>query len=200
MRLSKIISGILHPIFMPIIAVYLSVTLTPNISFTITNYLPFIYIILCFSTIVMPLIGVLFLIKTKLVTNLEMNNHKERSLPLLITAIWMIFGYYKLAEILFMAPILNAIILFAIITVIIASIISNYWKISLHMMALGGLFGVIFSLSFLFGNLFWVLIMTLLFAGILGCSRLNERAHNNTQIYVGFLMGFFIEAAGILLF
>ena len=42
MRLSKFISIILHPIFMPIIALYLSLKLTPSIGFTITNSLNFI--------------------------------------------------------------------------------------------------------------------------------------------------------------
>ena len=100
MRLSKTISVILHPIFMPMIALYLSLKFVPNIGFAITNYLNFIYLILAFSTIILPLMSILFLIKKKQVTSLEMSNYKERSVPLFITAIWMCYGYYKLRDIL----------------------------------------------------------------------------------------------------
>ena len=200
MRLSKFISVILHPIFMPIIALYLSLKLIPSIGFAITNYLNFIYLILLLSTIILPLMSILFLIKNKLVSSLEMSDHKERSVPLFITAIWMSYGYYKIGGVLILSPILKAELLGAIIIILIASAISKYWKISLHMLAIGGVVGVLFSLNILFGNLLEIIILSVVFAGILGFARLNEKAHNHAQIYTGFLVGFLIEVGGILLF
>ena len=200
MRLSKFISVILHPIFMPIIAIYLSLKLIPSIGFSITNYLNFIYLILILSTIILPLMSILFLIKNKLVSNLEMSNHKERSIPLFITAIWMSYGYYKIEETLILSPILKAEILGSIIIIFIASAISKYWKISLHMLAIGGVVGVFLSLNILFGNLLEIISLSVVFSGILGFARLNEKAHNHAQIYTGFLVGFLIEVGGILLF
>jgi len=185
---------------MPIIALYLSLKLIPSIGFAITNYLNFIYLILLLSTIILPLMSILFLIKNKLVSSLEMSDHKERSVPLFITAIWMSYGYYKIGEILVVSPILKAELLGAIIIIFIASAISKYWKISLHMLAIGGVVGVLFSLNILFGDLLEIIILSVVFAGILGFARLNEKAHNHAQIYTGFLVGFLIEAGGILLF
>ena len=200
MRLSKTISVILHPIFMPMIALYLSLKFVPNIGFAITNYLNFIYLILAFSTIILPLMSILFLIKKKQVTSLEMSNYKERSIPLFITAIWMCYGYYKLRDILVFSPVLKSELTGAIIIIIIAAVISKYWKISLHMLGIGGIFGVLFSLNILFGGLLQIIILFVLLAGVLGVARINEKAHNHAQIYTGFLVGFFIEAAGILFF
>ena len=199
MRLSKIISIILHPIFMPITALYLSLKLIPALGFAITNYLNFIYLILLFSTIILPLMSIMFLINKKIVFSLEMSNYKERIFPLLTVGIWMCYGYYKLADFLILTPILKAEILSAITIIFTASAISKYWKISLHMLGIGGVVGVLFSLNFLFGSLQPILILSVLFAGILGAARINEKAHNNTQIYVGFLLGFFIQTTGILL-
>ena len=200
MRLSKFISVILHPIFMPIIALYLSLKLIPSIGFAITNYLNFIYLILLLSTIILPLMSILFLIKNKLVSSLEMSDHKERSVPLFITAIWMSYGYYKIGGVLILSPILKAELLGAIIIILIASAISKYWKISLHMLAIGGVVGVLLSLNILFGDLLEIIILSVVFAGILGFARLNEKAHNHAQIYTGFLIGFLIEAGGVLFF
>jgi hypothetical protein len=200
MQLSKIISIILHPIFMPVIALYLSLKFIPSIGFAITNYLNFIYLVLLFSTIILPLMSLFFLIKKKLVSSLEMSDYKERSLPLLITAIWMIYGYYKLRDILLLSPILKSEIMGAIIIIFIASIISKYWKISLHLLGLGGVVGVLFSLNILFGGLLQIIILFVLFSGILGIARIHEKAHNHSQIYVGFLLGFLVEAGSILFF
>jgi hypothetical protein len=200
MQLSKIISIILHPIFMPVIALYLSLKFIPSIGFAITNYLNFIYLVLLFSTIILPLMSIFFLIKKKLVTSLEMSDHKERSLPLFITAIWMIYGYYKLRDILLLSPILKSEIMGAIIIIFIASVISKYWKISLHLLAWGGVVGVLFSLNILFGGLLQIIIILVLFSGILGVARIHEKAHNNSQVYVGFLLGFLVEAGSVLFF
>ncbi len=200
MRLSKFISIALHPIFMPIISLYISLKLSPNIGIGIRNYQLFIYLVLFLSTIILPLINILLLIKSKKISSLEMIHHKERSLPLAITAIWLSVGYYSLEKILILSPILKSELIGAITILICASVISKYWKISLHMLGIGGLSGVLISIDILFGGMINILIVSILFAGILGVARLNEKAHNHTQIYVGFLLGFLIELCVILLF
>ena len=200
MRLSKITSIILHPVFMPISALYLSLKLIPNINFSIKPYLGFIYLIFFLSTIALPLMSTYFLIKKKLVSSLEMSHKKERFLPLLITFSWMGYGYYKLSDILLLAPILRSELLGAIIIIFIASVISCFWKISLHMLGIGGVVGVLFSLNLLFGGILQIVIVSILFAGVLGVARINEKAHNEAQVYTGFLIGFFIEFGSILFF
>ena len=172
----------------------------PNINFSIKPYLSFIYLIFFLSTIVLPLMSTYFLIKKNLVSSLEMSNKKERFLPLLITCLWMSYGYYKLSGILILAPILRSELLGAIIIVFIASIISFFWKISLHMLGIGGVIGVLFSLNVLFGGILQIIIISVLFAGVLGVARINEKAHNETQVYAGFLIGFFIEVSSVLVF
>ena len=185
---------------MPIVTVYISLSLLPNIGFAITKSLSFMYLVLFFSTIVIPLISVFFLIKIKLVSSLEMSNYKERSLPLFITTASMFLGYSLLEGILVFSFLLRDIIIGAIIIVFASSIISKYWKISLHMLGFGGLVGVLFSLHFLYGKMINILIFSILISGILGVSRIKEQAHNNVQVYIGFIIGFFVEVYFILLF
>ena len=86
----------------------------------------------------------------------------------------------------------------AIIILFIASIVSKFWKISLHMLGIGGVVGVLFSLNILFGGLFKFAILSILVAGILAMARLAEKAHSESQIYIGFLIGFLIEFGSVL--
>ena len=200
MRLSKLISIILHPIFMPILALYLSLRQVPSIGFAITNYQNYIYLVLIFSTVILPLISILFLIKSGKVSSLEMSNHKERSVPLFRTALWMGLGYYILENILVFSPIIKAELIGAISIILIASIISKYWKISLHLLGIGGLVGVLIALEIIYGNLQHLIIIFILLSGVLAMARIKEKAHNYPQVYVGFLGGVSVELLIILIF
>ena len=68
------------------------------------------------------------------------------------------------------------------------------------MLGVGGLFGVIIGLNIIFGGLTKYIIVVLLVSGLLGVARVNEKAHNNTQVYVGFILGTMVELISILFF
>ena len=200
MRLSKLISIILHPIFMPILALYLSLRQVASIGFAIGNYQNYIYLVLIFSTVILPLISIFFLIKSGKVSSLEMSNHKERSVPLFMTAICMGLGYYTIENILVFSPIIKAELIGAISIILIASIISKYWKISLHLLGTGGLVGVLIALEIIYGNLQHLIIIFILLSGVLAMARIKEKAHNYPQLYIGFLVGLSVELLMILIF
>mgnify|MGYP006166958399 CR=1 FL=1 len=149
MRLSKIISVALHPIFMPLIALKFTLFLVPSIGFTLHSSLNFIIRIVVVSTIILPLISILFFIKTGRVKSLEMSNHKERPALLILSALFMFIGYQFINSILTFAPILKSEFLGAIVIVSMAAFISKFWKISLHMLGIGGVTGALIGLNFL---------------------------------------------------
>ena len=200
MKLSKIISVIVHPILIPIITFYTSLKLVPNIGFAITSYINLIWIILVLSTIILPVLSLLYLKYIGKIESFEMTEHKERPLPLLITGIWMLIGLRQLDNILNFAPILKIELICAIIIIFLASIISRFWKISLHMLGVGGLVGVVFSLHTLYGGFSEILIIFILISGVVGVARIKQKAHDHNQIYVGFVIGLIVESAGILIF
>ena len=200
MRLTKVISVILHPIFMPLFSFYLSIKLIPSIGFAITDYLNYIYGVLVISSIILPLISLYILVKRGRVESIYMTNHYERATPLYRTAFLIGLGYYLIEHILIFSPILKSELLGAIAIMILAALISKYWKISLHMLGIGGLFGILIGLHIFFGGMEEVMVSTLLIAGVLGISRIKEKAHNYNQIYVGFIVGASVETIAILLF
>ena len=200
MQLSKFISIILHPIFMPLLALYLTLKSTPSIAFAISQYLNYIYSVVICCTILLPLLTIFFLIQKGKVSSLEMSSHKERSLPLFRTVIWMSLGLYMLNSVLFYAPILKAEIIGAILIILFAAIISKFWKISLHLLGIGGVVGVFIGLQIIQGGVFYLLLIFILLSGVLGVVRIEQKAHNHTQVYVGFLLGAGIELVTLLVY
>jgi len=200
MQLSKFISIILHPIFMPLLALYLALETLPSEAFAISQYLNYIYGIVICCTIILPLLSIFFLIRKGRVSSLEMSNHKERSLPLFIIVLWMSLGFFMLNNILLYAPLLKAEILGAILIILFAAIISRFWKISLHLLAIGGVVGVFIALQLIVGGGGHLLLILILLSGILGVARIQQKAHNHTQVYVGFLLGISVELITLLLY
>ena len=129
MRLSKLISVILHPIFMPLLTLKLSLFFVPHFSFAISDSLAFFNLIVVLSTIIFPLFITLILIQKNKVTSLEMSSLKERSLPLVCTAFSMFIGYLLLQNSLASSPILKKELLGAFAIIVVAVIVSKYWKI-----------------------------------------------------------------------
>lgn len=198
MQISKVISLILHPVFMPLLAFYLSLSILPELEFTISHNLKLIYFIVIISTIILPILSILILIKIDRLSSLEMIHHKERVLPLFNTAISMLLGYFFLQNILLYTPLLIAEFLGAIFIILVASVLSNFWKISLHMLGIGGILGVFIAIHILHQNISTFIILFLFLSGLLAYSRLNEKAHNKPQIYIGFLIGLLIELIVVL--
>jgi len=198
MKLSKLISIVLHPIFMPLLALHLTLSAFPSIA-SANQDLHYIYGIVIFYTIILPLLSVFFLIKKGKVSSLEMSNHKERSLPLFVAVIWMSLGFYMLNNILFHLPILKAEIIGAILIMLFAAIISKFWKISLHLLGIGGVIGIFIALQLIEGEALDLLLIFILLSITLGVARIKQKAHNHTQVYMGFLLGMSIEVITLLI-
>ena len=197
MSLEKIVSILFHPVFVPTITVFLVVKIYSNI-IILENQAGIILIGTCVFSLILPLLSVFILLLTKKIDSLEMPKKEERFLPILFASIWMILGFYFMKEIFSYAPIMKSIYLGAIYVMIISLLITKKWKISLHMLAIGGATGVFIMLEFLFGQNLMLLLITILISGILGFSRLSLKAHSLNQIYAGFIVGNIIMGLSIL--
>ena len=191
MFLAKLLSRLLHPIFIPTITLAIISTKFLNI-IILSNQLNIIIIGTVIFTLLFPLLSILYLLFTKRIKSLQIEEKEERILPILFTIIWMLIGYYFLGNILEYAPVVNSIYLGMIATLGITLLITKYWKISLHMAAIGGCFGVFLNLQYIYGGVINYVIFILILSGLLGYSRAILKAHNMRQIYSGFLLGVLI--------
>ena len=193
MKLSKFISFAFHPILMPTYAILLLFAFSPLFSefMSIKQKTQIITLAVVF-TFLLPIFSVIILKKFKIVSSFYMENQKERRWPLLFALGWF-YLLLRLLETLHAHYIIITLMLGAMLILLISAIISNFWKISLHMLGIGGVLGAFLAIHTLFGgNIF--LIITLLFcAGLVGFARVNENAHNLKQVYLGFIIGTCIE-------
>ena len=191
MLLAKLLSRLLHPVFIPTITLAIISTKFLNV-IILSNQLNIIIIGTVIFTLLFPLLSILYLLFTKRIKNLQIEEKEERILPILITIIWMLIGYYFLNSILEYAPIVKSIYLGMITTLVITLFITKYWKISLHMAAIGGCWGVFLNLQYIYGGVINYVILILILSGFLGYSRAILKAHNMRQIYSGFFLGVFM--------
>ena len=191
MFLAKLLSRLLHPIFIPTITLSIISIKFVNI-IILSNQLDIIIIGVIIFTLLFPLLSILYLLYTDRIKSLQIEDRKERILPITITIIWMLIGYCFLANILDYAPIIKTIYLGMIATLFTTLLITKYWKISLHMAAIGGCFGVFLAIQSTFGGVINYVILILMLSGLLGYSRAILKAHNMQQIYSGFCLGVFM--------
>ena len=196
MFFSKVLSKILHPIFIHSIVITIVIKEFLNI-LILPSQAPFILITSILFTLLLPLISVCFFLLTGKIQSLEMLNKEERLLPLFMSILWMILGYIIMKEV-FSNPIIKSIYLGAIYTLVVTTLITIKWKISLHMIGIGGAVGVFLALQVLYGGLYSVLLLSIFFSGLLAYVRLELKAHNTQQVYCGFMLSFFVMIINVL--
>ena len=197
MFFSKVLSKILHPIFIHSIVITIIIKEFLNI-LILPSQAPFILITSILFTLLLPLISVYFFLLTGKIQSLEMLNKEERLLPLFMSILWMILGYIIMKEVFMSNPIIKSIYLGAIYTLVITTLITIKWKISLHMIGIGGAVGVFLALQVLYGGLYSVLLLSIFFSGLLAYARLELKAHNTQQVYCGFMLSFLVMTINVL--
>ena len=189
MKLSKIISYLLHPILIPIIVLYIGINNVDYFYLIFHNYSNALYIIVLTFTMVLLLISAILFVKLGLVESLEMRKRKERRGPLFISILIMIIGFPIFYSIAKLSLHLSAIYISSIILLFFSFLITIRWKISLHMMGIGGATGTFIALNYIFGGIYYFIFLFFALSGLLALSRLDQKAHNESQVYVGFFLG-----------
>jgi hypothetical protein len=198
---AKIIAVILHPMLMPLYATWLLFNTGSYLGFAISPVLQkFIYIVVFISTSLLPSLSVAMMWKQGWVASLEMPERKERHLPFLVTLACFASGIFLLLK-LPIPRIFGFIVGGGLLAILLAFLINLRWKISIHMMGIGGLMGLMYGYAKLFHvNMMPTLIVIAILCGLLGTARLLRNAHTPSQVYVGFLFGFFLEFGYIWIF
>ena len=142
------------------------------------------------STAVLPGLFIYLLIRTGAASDLELTKRKERVLPYLIFVVSVALCLYFLYRM--MMPFwLIAILMGICVALLIALCINFFWKISAHMIGIGGLLGGLMGVARIhLINPYLLFIAVLLIDGLLGTSRIFLKRHTPLQVYAGFSLGF----------
>ena len=187
--LARTFSVIFHPLIMPVIGIIFLLYSGSYLSLIQFEGKLFIISVVFISTFFLPLSLIPMLLYWRLVKNIQMEDKKERFAPMIITAIFYYFCFYVLRT-QGMPYQITLYILSSLIALTLTLIINWFWKISAHMIGIGGLTGLILALSIkLTVSIETILICVVIIAGIIGSSRLKLNQHNPAQIYAGYALG-----------
>lgn len=201
MKFAQFISVLAHPLFMPSYAFSLLMYTNPYINMMISDSTKnVVIIILSLFTIVLPTLTAIILKQLRVIDSIYMKTTEERKWPFVFTLAWYYMAFQLLAK-LYIPQSFLLLMLGAISAIGLSLIITLRWKVSIHMLGIGGLIGAIIGISHRFQFDHSNLIMLLLiFAGLIGFARLKTHSHNYRQVYVGFLLGFLVEWISVLYF
>jgi hypothetical protein len=192
MRFSKFISYIFHPVFIPLIILFILFYFTPIIANSTSNNICVnsIYTLFILVYTILPVLTSVVLVKFGLIGSFEMHDNRDRIVPLMTNIIYMILGGIINSSCLNIFPFVKLIFLAIFIITICALVISFFWKISLHMLAAGNMLAVFVSSNFLIEPNLILVFITLVFALIIAFSRYREGAHTIPQLMLGMGIGF----------
>ncbi len=189
-RVAKVVSAVFNPLIIPT----LGVLILFNMDTFLADVLPsrvknLVMLIVFINTAILPLMAIFFMKKARFVNNIMLDNRKERLIPMIIGAFFYFFTYYMLKQ-SNLPSIIHFYFLGATLLVIISLFITMKWKISLHMVSMGGLTGLLLATTFLLRiNLPFLIMFVILTSGLVGSSRLKLNLHSLGQVFAGYILG-----------
>ena len=172
-KIAAILSILFHPF-----AITPSVFLILSINKRLFSENLFSLIISIIFSTLLPLITFIFLKKIKMISDYNISKRKERIKPLLISSLYFSLGYLSLS-IINSEMIIQGLMFCYSLNTILVSIITKFWKISLHAISIAG------SLTTLWldGIQYPFIMITLI--TIVCSSRLILKAHTLSQVVAG---------------
>lgn len=191
-RIATLLSYLLHPLlaaFIGILVLTHSGTYIADLNSDIKNLL---YLTVVTLTLIMPVCLIPFYLYFKIIRNLEISERHERIIPLYITLVAYVAAYFLIRR-LPVSQLYGRFMFSACLSILLVLVVSNWWKISIHMTGLGGLTGLVLALSRKLGaDMMMYLLVFLILSGLAGYARLKLNAHSVLQVLVGYLAGLLI--------
>ena len=188
---STAVSWLMSPLLMPVYGIVLVFMLT------VYSYVPMgiklgFTLIVAGVTIILPMLTVLLLKHLGMVSEIGLNNQKERTIPYLITilcmggtAVFLAMKGFPLWVVMFYAG--------GALAGLIEAIINNWWKISAHGAGVAGLVALLVRMShtpMVNPDVLTWLIVAVACAGLTGSARLWLGRHTLGQVLAGYAVGF----------
>jgi hypothetical protein len=186
---AKTVSIVFHPIFIPVYGLLIILSAP-----TLFGYMPFqvkkiLLSIIMVNNVLVPLSLMPYFRYRNIISSWSVENRKERLFPLIATSFFYsvsVFIFWR-----FQLPVfIKSFILATAFMAITVTIITFWWKISVHTTGAGALLALVMILSVkMETSLNILLICTILSAGLVMTSRLFLNKHIPSEVWAGFLLG-----------
>jgi membrane-associated phospholipid phosphatase len=188
--LAQTVSGVLHPLCMPLLTLGLLV-LTDGYLVHRIGLFAYLFVLLLINTVA-PAISLWLLKRRGVISDLDIRNRSERPWPFLLVLAYYLMAYALVVQSTAVAvPVFYQQVLLSLVVAIASAwVVTWKAKISMHMLAQGGILAVYLHVAMMdhSWDLNWVSVL-LLSAGLVGWSRLRLGAHTPAEVYSGFALG-----------
>ncbi len=191
-QFAKFISSVMHPMVVPIFALLFVFYGPLPWSLMSPGYKSAVVLFASFGVTIIPLIFMGILMLLKLVSDVEMPSQRERILPIFISILSSGMTYYIMVSEtgLIVSEPVSALILSELSMLILAFIITPFWKISLHAMGLGALLVFVIFTCMLSEMPFHIpACIIFILSGVVAWARLYLNAHSQMQLFAGYTLG-----------
>ena len=183
------ISAFFHPLFLNYAGFLLMLLLVMQRRHYSGKGFTLICVLYFINTVLLPLLFAGMLRLRGHIKSLRMDEQDERRLPFLATSVFYLVTYY-LFDKLDLDSLLRSYVLASSAILIFTALINNFYKISIHAIAVGALLGLCLRIG-MWGTFEMriVLLALLPAAGLVLSARLFSAAHDSRQLLSGFLLG-----------
>lgn len=194
-KIALALSTVFSPLVVPTLACAITFMITPLAHFgNETFHFTACFIVFCITTVV-PVAVIAYLIRIGRVSDAAISNRRQRGVPYAIACLCFLLAALYLAWV----EMPNWLVMFfggACFATLAAVIINVVWKISAHMITMGGLTALMFYVAI--NNLYIVAILSWLVGvivagGLVGSARLLLHRHTPAQVYAGWCFGLVVE-------
>lgn len=192
-RQAFLVSLIFHPVFINVGGLLLLALMFPYLFTSLPQkakiWLGGIYLL---NTVVLPVFLTMTMFYSGKVSTIMLQAKEERKGPYFITSVLCLVTYYLFKNVNLDSYILNYIL--GCTTILIAvSVINNFYKISAHAAACGGITGLLISsVPYAETDVRIILGVWILLSGLVLSARLFAKSHDPLQIISGFILGLIV--------
>ncbi len=187
---ARLLSHLLHPLLMPLLSLWVMLRVDPHVGYFLPPSGRMLLLgMVAIMTFIFPVMSVLLLRRAGPIPDLHLPRREERIVPYLMTLLYTGMALYLLFRTP-LHPIAYALFIGILCAMVVSAITTFWWKISAHMVGIGGLVGALFALSYVHAlDLFLPIVIAILLAGALGTARLLTSDHTHAQIHAGWVLG-----------
>ena len=198
MKIARVLSIVFSPFYTP---VWILIVLFFNsyLQMLPIEYRLFLLFTVFIFTVFIPRLGINIFRMVMSWTHWQLSHREHRHMPYLLTICSYTVCLVVLSRIN-VVMFVRGVVMAAFVSQIICVFINAWWKVSTHMVGMGGMVGALIAFSNLFYfNLMCYVCALILLSGALGTSRIILRQHSLAQVIVGFIIGFVCSLVFILL-
>lgn len=189
LKLARAVSVVFHPLFIPLYCLAIIFSAPTLFAYLPFNVMKLMFIILLTNNVLVPLALLPFFMNRGFIRSYTLDERKERIIPLVVASVLYSITAYIVFR--FQIPLfLKSFVFSASMLAVVITVITFFWKISVHGAGAGALTAVVFMLSLrMSAPLTLFIIGAIITSGLILASRLKLNSHNPAQVWGGFFTG-----------